>query len=114
DVLAQARFMTHSAVFITFTCADMQWHDLHRHFPGWEGFEGATDAARSKFIWKSVQDNPHIVAKYLDLKLKAFCRNVLKPWLGYDDYWFRYEWQVRGTGHIHCLVWFGEPPRSEQ
>jgi len=58
DLLAQARFMTHSAVFITFSCADMQWHDLHRHFPGWEEFEGATDAAKSKFIWNGVRDNP--------------------------------------------------------
>lgn len=113
DLMAQARFMKHSAVFLTFSCADMQWHDLHCHFPGWQEFEGATDAARSKFIWKSVQENPHIVAKYLDLKLKAFCKNVLKPWLGYDDYWFRYEWQFRGTGHIHCLVWIEKAPEMD-
>jgi ATP-dependent DNA helicase PIF1 len=25
--------------------------------------------------------------------------------LGLDDYWFRYEWQARGTGHIHCIIW---------
>jgi hypothetical protein len=113
DLLAQARFTKDSAVFITFSCADMQWHDLHRHFPGWEEFQGATDTAKSQFIWKSVQDNPHIVAKYLDLKLKAFCKNVLKPWLKYDDHWFRYEWQARGTGHVHCLVWIEKAPKMD-
>jgi ATP-dependent DNA helicase PIF1 len=33
---AQARFLSPSMspVFVTFSAADMQWHDLHRHFPG--------------------------------------------------------------------------------
>ena len=33
---AQARFLSPemSPVFLTFSAADMQWQDLHRHFPG--------------------------------------------------------------------------------
>ena len=33
---AQARFLSPHAspVFVTFSAADMQWQDLHRHFPG--------------------------------------------------------------------------------
>jgi ATP-dependent DNA helicase PIF1 len=49
---AQARFLSQymSPVFITFSNADMQWQDLHRHFPSWSEVSQANDSVWRKFI----------------------------------------------------------------
>jgi hypothetical protein len=109
---AQARFLTlqMSPVFITFSCADLQWHNLHRQLPRYDEFLASNDIVRRRIMWQNVQDCPHIVAHYLDLWFRAFLWLVLKPYLGYSDYWWRYEWQVCGSGHVHCLFWIPSAP----
>jgi hypothetical protein len=57
-----------------------------------------------------VQDYPHIVAHYLDIRFRAFLQHVIGPYLGVTDHWFRYKWQHRGSGHVHCLLWTRDGP----
>jgi len=113
---AQARFLSQDAspVFVTFSAADMQWQDLHRHFTGWDSVEGMADSVRFPFIWKAVQDNPHIVAHYLQIRFRAFIRTVARPILQFTDHWDRFEWQARGSGHLHCLFWIPSAPSLDQ
>jgi hypothetical protein len=49
---AQACFLSQdmSPIFITFSNANMQWQDLHRHFSGWSEVSQANDSVRHKFI----------------------------------------------------------------
>ena len=42
--------------------------------------------------------------------LKAFYIGVLGP----TDYWLRFEWQHRGSPHIHGLAWLPNTPDVEQ
>ena len=104
---AQARFLSPSMspVFVTFSAADMQWQDLHRHFPGWADVSAADDRTRHKFVWDRVQDHPHLIAHSLAIRFQAFMDHVLLPLLGFTDYWYRFEWQARGSGHLYCLFW---------
>jgi len=113
---AQARFLspTMSPVFVTFSAADMQWHDLHRHFPRFAAVAGADDRTRRAFIWDGVQNNPHIVAHYLVIRLRAFTEHVSRPLSGFTDSWDRFEWQARGTGHSHGLFWIPTAPPLDQ
>jgi hypothetical protein len=78
---AIARFNTPhiSPVFITFSCTDIQWHDLHRHLPNYADFTTGDERQRRNIIWENVQANPHTIAFYLDLRFKAFLRLVVKP-----------------------------------
>jgi hypothetical protein len=99
-----------SPVFVTFSAADMQWQDLHRHFPGFTDVMTANNATRRKFVWDRVQDHPHLIAHYLLIRFQAFTDHVLKPLLGFVDYWYRFEWQARGSGHLHCLFWIPSAP----
>jgi ATP-dependent DNA helicase PIF1 len=109
---AQARFLSPSMspVFVTFSAADMQWQDLHRHFPGSTDVALANDPTRRKFVWDGVQENPHLIAHYLAIRFQAFTDHVLRPLLGFTDYWSRFEWQARGSGHLHCLFWIPSAP----
>jgi ATP-dependent DNA helicase PIF1 len=99
-----------SPVFITFSAADMQWQDLHRHFPGFSDVATTDDRTRRTFIWDGVQNNPHIVAHYLVIRLQAFTEHILRPFLGFTDSWDRFEWQARGSGHSHGLFWIPTAP----
>jgi hypothetical protein len=78
---AQARFLSPwmSPVFVTFSAADMQWEDLHQHFPGFSAAATGDDRIRRQFIWDRIQNYPHIVAHYLVLRLQAFTEHVLRP-----------------------------------
>jgi hypothetical protein len=109
---AHARFLSVDAapVFATFSCADMQWHELQRHLPRFNEYLTGDDRVRQRIVWENIQNYPHIVAHYLDIRFRAFLRLVLGPYLGITDYWFRYEWQHRGSGHVHCLLWTKEGP----
>lgn len=111
-LLSQARFLSHdtSPVFVTFSCADMQWYDLQRHLPQFSEYQTLTDQARQGIVWDNVQNSPHIIAQYLDIRFRAFLQHVIRPYLGFTDHWFRYEWQSRGSGHLHCLFWIPSAP----
>jgi hypothetical protein len=102
---ALARFSALKAapVFITWSAADMQWDDLHNHMPRSAEWRTGNDSTRLAVAWDHVQNYPHMVAAYIDLRFRAYLRSVLAPSLKYSDCWWRYEWQARGTGHIHGL-----------
>ena len=53
---AQARFLTRqmSPVFITFSCADLQWHNLHRQMPQYDDFLAGNDMVRRRIVWENV------------------------------------------------------------
>ena len=75
---------------------------------------GATDTVRFQFIWQAIQDNPHIVAHYLQIRFRTFVQTVLRPLLRFTDHWDRFEWQARGSGHLHCLFWIPSAPSLDQ
>jgi hypothetical protein len=116
SLTAQARFLSTDTapVFITFSAADMQWQDLHRHFPDWTTVKNGSETARRQFIWDKVQNYPHIVAHYLQIRFRTFISQVLQPLLKFTDYWDRFEWQARGSGHLHCLFWIPTAPSLDQ
>ena len=113
---AQARFLSPSMspVFVTFSAADMQWQDLHRHFPGFADLATADDRTRRKFVWDGVQENPHIVAHYLAIRLRPlrstfYARCSVSRTPGY-----RFEWQARGLATSTALFWIPTAPPLDQ
>ena len=94
-------------IFFTHSAADLQWPELARLIcpedPG-------NPAARVK----AVNENPaiadwffcHRVQKFVD----AFYVGVLKA----TDYWMRFEWQHRGSPHVHGVAWLPNAPDVEQ
>ena len=112
NLQAHARFLSRAAapVFVTFSCADMQWHDLQRHLPRFAEYVTEDNSTRQKIVWSNIQSYPHIIAHYLDIRFRTFLKHVIIPYLKVTDYWFRYEWQHRGSGHVHCLFWTESAP----
>lgn len=55
-----------------------------------------------------LRKNPHVAAWHFHSRSKAFRKIVLEQKFNLTDYWYRYEWQGRGSSHNHGLYWFDD------
>jgi ATP-dependent DNA helicase PIF1 len=89
--------------FYTLSMADMSWPDLHCLMPEDPFRQGLTVAQSYDIRARNVANNPHIVSSYLSTRHQLFRQTVLQH-LGLNDgcrivdFWFRVEWQSRGSG----------------
>ena len=97
--------------FYTLSMADMSWPDLHRLMPE-DPFRASLSLGESYQIrCRNVANNPHIVAAYLTTRHRHLCETILQH-LGIadncpvDDFWYRVEWQARGSGVFKPVVKF--------
>ena len=97
-------------LFFTFSAADLQWRDLKRHMPGYERLSELTEQQEARLAAKNLTDNPHVAAAYLVKRFELFFQCVLKKIFEVKDYWYRFEWQDRGSGHMHGFLWLEGPP----
>jgi ATP-dependent DNA helicase PIF1 len=93
-------------LFYTLSMADLSWPDLHRLMPEDPFRQDLTVAQSFQIRSRNIANNPHIVSAYLMLKHHCLMDTVLQHLdqaeipgqSSIDDYWFRVEWQARGSG----------------
>ena len=98
------------SVFFTVSAADFQWYDLYQHMPNNQEYLAASESERHKIAGRLIQQNPHIIAEYLALRFRLLFEQVLGEKFDVSDNWYRFEWQSRGSGHIHGFLWIREAP----
>ena len=108
DVMATIGLPT---FFVTLSAADLHWHFLHetimRHSGGCEGQEADGDGALGTTMKRAVQ-NTHIVSAFFVERAKELFARQYGDSI--KDSWFVYEWQGRGSVHIHGLLWMADAP----
>ena len=95
-------------LFYTLSMADLSWPDLHRLMPEDPFRQGLTDAESFQIRMRNIANNPHIVSAYLSVKHKCLRETILQHLdLTEDskiaDFWFRVEWQARGSGELTLM-----------
>ncbi|XP_059064746.1 uncharacterized protein LOC131856825 [Cryptomeria japonica] len=97
-------------IFFTLSAADMYWPDLHALMLG-----TSPNTSREAQNWrkKNVIDYPHIVAHYMHLRHTIFRKEILEKGMNIKDYWCRYEWQHRGSPHVHRFLWINGAPNMD-
>ena len=80
--------------FFTFSAADSYWPKLQRLL---QNNEGATRPEKAQ----AVIDNPHLTDWFFVQRLEAFVRHWLTGVLDAEWYWYRFEYQARGSIHAH-------------
>ena len=121
--------------FYTLSMADMSWPDLHCLMPDDPFRPGLTAGESYQIRCRNVANNPHIVAAYLTTRHRHLRETILQH-LGIaddcpvDDFWYRIEWQSRGSGvfkpfaifsvflylsegHIHGFLWLRNAVRVD-
>ena len=92
--------------FFTLSAADTQWSELQTHLAN---FSDASDNPV-----KAVAKNPLLCTWFFHHRVKAFIEHFLTSELGITDYWWRYEWQSRGSVHCHGILYLKDAiDRSE-
>ena len=111
---AFAPFLGVPSAFITLSPADYHWDSLYRHMPEYAAWRAADDdKQRMSRSHRLLRENPHIAAWHFHARNKLFVNVVLKKKFNLMDYWFRYEWQGRGSSHSHGLFWFDGNPQVD-
>ena len=96
-----------------FVSADIQWPDLHKHMPN-QPQPGATEAERQRVTARNINENPALAAYWFYRRWNLFFTSVLKPLFRITEWWFRYEWQHRGSSHVHGLFWMKDAPSPDK
>ena len=120
NLLAMVHQIGCGHLFFTLSAADTHWPDLHRlieEVRAQQTGEPPLDistldpAAVHRRRVDNLINYPQICASFLHHRFKLFL-NVVKtiPGLRYVDFWCRYEWQFRGSGHIHGIIWLSDGP----
>jgi len=90
-----------------------QWQDLHGFLRRLENPLAAepdddarpTEEERLRRNRIALNENPTAVSWYVSKRWQRFFSIVLRPFFRLVDYWHRWEWQARGSGHTHDLGW---------
>ena len=63
-----------------------------------------------------LQSDPATCARHFDRKVQLlfkFLKSTAEPLGKLEDYFYRVEFQQRGSPHIHCLLWIEDLPELE-
>ena len=94
-------------IFFTHSAADLQWPELAR-------LTCPDDPDSRASRTKAVIENPAIADWFFYERVVEFIKAYYVGVLGVTDYWMRFEWQHRGSPHVHGLAWLPNAPDVEQ
>ena len=90
-------------IFFTHSAADLQWPELARLIcPE----DPDSSASRSH----ALAENPALADWFFHERIMQFLQAFYIDVLGATDYWLRFEWQHRGSPHVHGLAWLANAP----
>lgn len=93
--------------------ADMQWSDFYRHIPDRDLGQRSHRRGAASSELSIVAGEPPWCSHVSDSRWSLFFRHLLEVF-DIDDHWFRYEWQGRGSGHIHGFYWTKDSPKANE
>ena len=94
-------------IFFTHSAADNHWPELARLICADDSNSRADRSA-------AVIDDPATADWFFYRRIEAFIEAFYVGVLGATDYWLRFEWQHRGSPHVHGLAWLPDAPDVEK
>ena len=118
DVFAMIRQLGLPTWFMSLSSADTRWSFLLKALSQLDGII-LSDEDVAKLSWnektKLVQKDPITCSRIFDERVRKFIQIFLKsthdPVGHVTDYFYRVEFQQRGSPHIHMLVWIDSAPK---
>ncbi len=115
DVLAMIRQLGIPTWFCSFSAADMRWPEVINTILRQQGDSRDVNDLDWNEKCNVLRSNPVTAARMFDKRFHTFLRDVImskaKPIGKVKDYFYRVEFQQRGSPHTHCLFWIENAPR---
>lgn len=111
-----------ASLFYSFSSAETQWIHLLRILGQIVDDKKYSDEELENLNWEEkcrlVQSDPDTCARHFDYQVNNFLRHFLlsnaEPLGPISDWFYRVEYQQRGSPHIHMLVWIENAPKCGQ
>ena len=118
DLFAMIRQLGPASLFCSFSSAETQWIHLLRILGELVDHKQYTDTDLENMNWNEkcrlIQSNPVTCARHFDYQVSQFLTNFLlkgaQPLGKISDWFYRVEYQQRGSPHIHMLIWLDSAP----
>ncbi|XP_042610591.1 uncharacterized protein LOC122144028 [Cyprinus carpio] len=118
DLFAMVRQLGIPTWFCSFSSADMRWTNLMSSILKQEGRVETSDQLEWSERCAILRNNPVTAARMFDFRWHCFLKEVLMsplhPIGEIVDYFYRVEFQQRGSPHVHCLFWIKNAPQIDK
>ena len=97
-------------IFFTFSAADLHWPEFQDLFVS----SGTTEEQSMANRRRNLNENPLLACWFLEERMTKYLKEVVGNLFTVTDSWYRYEWQSRGSGHVHGFLWIAEAPNIRE
>ncbi|KAI4899975.1 hypothetical protein NFI96_003455, partial [Prochilodus magdalenae] len=118
DLFAMVRQLGIPTWFCSFSSADLRWPELMESILRQEGRDTSPDELDWSERCSLLKINPVTAARMFDHRFRCFLKDVImseaQPIGKIVDYFYRVEFQQRGSPHVHCLFWVENAPQVDK
>ncbi|XP_041957559.1 uncharacterized protein LOC121715728 [Alosa sapidissima] len=118
DLFAMIRQLSIPTFFASFSSADLRWSEMLSSILRIEGKQTSVDDLDWSDKCGLIRRNPVTAARMFDHRWHCFLRDVImspaEPIGKIKDYFYRVEFQQRGSPHVHCLFWIENAPKIDR
>ncbi|XP_070566454.1 uncharacterized protein [Ptychodera flava] len=118
DLFAMVRQLGIPTWFCSFSSADMRWPEMIDSILEAEGDSRTAEELDWSEKCAVLRNNPVTAARMFDQRFHYFLRHVImspaEPIGKIEDYFYRVEFQQRGSPHTHCLFWVKDAPKVDK
>ncbi|XP_055077310.1 LOW QUALITY PROTEIN: uncharacterized protein LOC117394129 [Periophthalmus magnuspinnatus] len=115
DLFACIRQLGIPTWFCSFSSADLRWPSLLKTLLKQEGSTRSVEDLDWAERCDLLRRHPVTAARMFDSRWRRFLRKVIlspaQPIGKVIDYFYRVEFQQRGSPHVHCLFWIENAPK---
>lgn len=118
ELIAFIRCVGPPTWFITLSCNDLNWLDMRKALliADDRPYEDPTNLNLDE-VQRLIESYPVVLSRHFSRRVEAFMTQIKRNdnLLGGKviDFWYRIEFQNRGSPHVHLLVWIDNAPSFE-
>ncbi|CAG7723295.1 unnamed protein product [Allacma fusca] len=122
DLMAMLRTLGIPTFFISMSAAEIQWNPLIVHLIKLLENLNITELEGEQMSWEKkaelIRNDPVTCSRYFDYRFRTFFNVLLKPGMIFNqyellDFYWRVEFQHRGSPHIHMLIFLKNSPKLD-
>lgn len=101
ELLQMFRQLGCTTIFFPLSAADYHWPDMFRILDSsWEP-QDLSESDRKSLM----HENTATLAWFFNIRVELFFKKFLIKIFSIEDFWYRFEWEYRGSPHVHGIFW---------